>query len=412
MTLWDKLLEILGSLLSPDWNAIILLIPVLLLVPVIGYMLWVMRRYATAGPKVARPMPTPPTPSGIHMPGPSLAPLLAAGGAFAFLLATLFIKVVPATDPETGKPIADSSTLVIEPFGVVALAVGLLSIIGALLYWGREANREYAALEPRLALPAAAGDGAAEVGDRARAADGPPAGVHVPGPSFRPLLASIATAAMLLGLVIDPIVFVAGLLMTIIGLVGWLVDARKEYREAEKADATGHLENIPAPRFPTGTLIVFAVLFVGSLLIAGGVIPPRGDSSGGGTGVASPAPASSAPGDATPAPSGAPTAAPSDGGTGGAMVQLTITASGIAFDTDSLEVPADTPFQIVFANNDAGIPHNVAIHEGSPTGPAVWTGEIFNGVETRTYDVPALPAGTYGFVCTVHPNMTGTLTAK
>ena len=119
--------------------------------------------------------------------------------------------------------------------------------------------------------------------------------------------------------------------------------------------------------------------------------------------------ASSAP--ATPAPSGAPSAAPSDGGSG-AVVQLTLTASGIAYDTDSLEVPADTPFQIVFTNNDAGIPHNVAIHEGSPTGPLVWSGDIFNGVETRTYDVPALPAGTYGFVCTVHPNMTGTLTAK
>ena len=107
-----------------------------------------------------------------------------------------------------------------------------------------------------------------------------------------------------------------------------------------------------------------------------------------------------------------PDAAPCDGGTGGETVTLTISASGIAFDTDTLEVPADTPFKIVFTNNDAGIPHNVAIHEGSPTGPAVWTGEIFNGVETRTYDVPALPAGTYGFVCTVHPNMTGTLTAK
>jgi len=113
-----------------------------------------------------------------------------------------------------------------------------------------------------------------------------------------------------------------------------------------------------------------------------------------------------------PAPSGAPSAAPSDGGSGGATVQLTLTASGIAYDTDSLEVPANTPFQIVFTNNDAGIPHNVAIHEGSPTGPLVWSGDIFNGVETRTYDVPALPAGTYGFVCVVHPNMTGTLTAK
>jgi len=122
--------------------------------------------------------------------------------------------------------------------------------------------------------------------------------------------------------------------------------------------------------------------------------------------------ASSAPATpATPAPSGAPSAAPSDGGSG-AVVQLTLTASGIAFDTDSLEVPADTPFQIVFANNDAGIPHNVAIHKDSPTGELVWSGDIFNGVETRTYDVPALPAGTYGFVCVVHPNMTGTLTAK
>jgi len=27
----------------------------------------------------------------------------------------------------------------------------------------------------------------------------------------------------------------------------------------------------------------------------------------------------------------------------------------------------------------------------------------------KTYDVPALAAGTYQFVCTVHPNMIGTL---
>jgi plastocyanin len=424
MTIWEKLLEILGSLLSPDWNSIILLIPVLLLVPVVGYIAWVIRRYATAGPQISRPLPTPPTPAGIHMPGPSLAPVLAAGGAFAFLLATLFIKIVPATDPVTGKPIPDSSTVVIEPFGVLALAVGLVAIVGALLYWGREANREYDALEGPATLPASAhgvaaagaasgdaivaGDGVTSVAG-VPAAEGPPAGVHVPGPSFRPLLASIAAAAMLLGLVIDPVVFVAGLLMTIIGLIGWLVDARKEYREVEKADATGHLENIPAPRFPTGTLIIFAVLFVGSLLIAGGIVPPRGDTSGGGGGASSPAPASPAPG--SPAPSGAPSAAPSDG-SGGAVVQVTLTASGIAYDTDTLEVPANTPFQIVFTNNDAGIPHNVAIHKDSPTGELVWQGDIFNGVETRTYDVPALPAGTYGFVCTVHPNMTGTLTAK
>ncbi len=122
--------------------------------------------------------------------------------------------------------------------------------------------------------------------------------------------------------------------------------------------------------------------------------------------------ASAAPSGEAPAPSGDATAAPSDGGSGGEGVTIKLSAQGIAFDTDTLEVPANTPFKIEFTNNDAGIPHNVAIHEGTPTGPAVWTGEIFSGVETRTYEVPALPAGTYGFVCTVHPNMTGTLTAK
>ena len=115
---------------------------------------------------------------------------------------------------------------------------------------------------------------------------------------------------------------------------------------------------------------------------------------------------------ASPTPAPSTSVEPGASAKPGETVTLTISASGIAFDTDTLEVPAGVPFKIVFTNNDAGIPHNVAIHEGSPTGPAVWTGEIFNGVETRTYDVPALPAGTYGFVCTVHPNMTGTLTAK
>ena len=74
----------------------------------------------------------------------------------------------------------------------------------------------------------------------------------------------------------------------------------------------------------------------------------------------------------------------------------------------SVAAPADEPFQIVFANNDAGIPHNVEIKDAA--GMSVFKGDLFNGVETRTYDVPALTAGAYTFICTVHPNMAGTLT--
>jgi plastocyanin len=89
---------------------------------------------------------------------------------------------------------------------------------------------------------------------------------------------------------------------------------------------------------------------------------------------------------------------------------VSIVASGIAFTTTSVTAPADTAFVIAFDNQDAGIPHNVQINDAS--GAEVFRGEIFNGVETRNYDVPALAAGQYPFICTVHPTMTGTLTAE
>jgi cytochrome c oxidase subunit 2 len=117
---------------------------------------------------------------------------------------------------------------------------------------------------------------------------------------------------------------------------------------------------------------------------------------------ATPPPAPSA----EPGQSGEP---PPAGGPGDTVVQ--IAASNIAFDKTELTVPGGQGFKIEFDNQEAQ-PHNVAIHEGSPSGPEVFRGEIITGPRAITYDVPALTAGTYGFVCTVHPNMTGTLTAE
>ena len=115
----------------------------------------------------------------------------------------------------------------------------------------------------------------------------------------------------------------------------------------------------------------------------------------------------------SPAPSGGPSGAPSGGPSGApAGPTLALSAFNVAFDQTALQAPADTPFKIDFDNKDPGTPHNVAIHEGSPTGAEVWKGEIFAGPAKKTYDVPPLKAGTYGFVCSVHPNMTGTLTVN
>ena len=103
-------------------------------------------------------------------------------------------------------------------------------------------------------------------------------------------------------------------------------------------------------------------------------------------------------------PSGSATASGPAGGS------VSIVASGIAFTTTDVTAPAGTPFVISFDNQDAATPHNVAIHDAS--GAEVFKGEIFNGVATKDYQVPALSAGTYQFVCSVHPTMTGTLTVQ
>jgi plastocyanin len=113
----------------------------------------------------------------------------------------------------------------------------------------------------------------------------------------------------------------------------------------------------------------------------------------------SPPPSAAAPGSASAAPS-----APA--GT------VSISASGIAFEQSSVSAPAGKAFQIAFDNKDPGTPHNIAIHKDNVSGAEVFKGAIVNGPATATYNVPALDAGTYAFVCSVHPNMTGTLTVQ
>ena len=106
----------------------------------------------------------------------------------------------------------------------------------------------------------------------------------------------------------------------------------------------------------------------------------------------------------TPAPTAAAsgdTSSPAAGGT-------TVVAKDIAYQPTSLTIPAATATAITFDNQDAA-PHNIAIKDAS--GAQVFKGEIVTQTKV-TYRVDALPAGTYGFWCEVHPNMTGTLTVQ
>ena len=87
-------------------------------------------------------------------------------------------------------------------------------------------------------------------------------------------------------------------------------------------------------------------------------------------------------------------------------VTLTVVANNLAFDQTQLTVPADTTFAITLDNRDVA-PHNVNI-----TGNGVSREtEPFGGPATQTYTYAGLPAGSYTFLCSVHPDMKGTLTS-
>ncbi len=94
-----------------------------------------------------------------------------------------------------------------------------------------------------------------------------------------------------------------------------------------------------------------------------------------------------------------------------------VDSANTGFAETTLTAPADTEFTIHFVNDDAGIPHNVQIFEGSSaSGTPVFApedNELITGPAEVDYEIPALPAGTYTYNCVVHATtMVGTLTVQ
>ncbi|MFO7281148.1 MAG: cupredoxin domain-containing protein [Thermoanaerobacterales bacterium] len=86
---------------------------------------------------------------------------------------------------------------------------------------------------------------------------------------------------------------------------------------------------------------------------------------------------------------------------------VVIVAEDMAFAPDEVEVPAGEPVTIVIDNRDEGVNHNIHV-EGSPE-PDRTPLELGPSQQALTV---TLPAGTYGFVCDIHPGMTGTVVAR
>lgn len=87
-----------------------------------------------------------------------------------------------------------------------------------------------------------------------------------------------------------------------------------------------------------------------------------------------------------------------------------IVAQSIAFDKQELTIPADTEFELVMDNKDP-VPHNVAILKSQGSSEVLFREAPVPGPTKQTWTVKPIPAGEYFFLCDVHPNMNGKVTA-
>jgi plastocyanin len=360
--IWDGIIELTARFMMPDWSGLVALLPLFVAAATAIALLWLVRRWRTAPAKHRGPgrrLPAPP--AGVHAPGPSWAPIF--GGLGVGLLVFSLV------------------------FGGWMLVLGLIALALSMLYWLREATREYEDIEAsHTDLPALVDPG-------------PPPGVHAPGPSYRPILVGLALGVLFFGLVFGGWLLLAGVVAVVLSLFGWLRDARREYLYAVEADRTGHLRTDPDPRFPTGWFVTASVIVLLGAALQAGIIPPTSPAAGG-EGSPSPSgpPASGIP---SAAPSAGPTIPPGD---------VAISARGIEFEQASVTAPAGQPFTIGFLNLDDGVPHDVDIRDSADA--KVFDSTPFNGIAGQVLDAPALAAGSYEFFCSIHPNMTGTLTAE
>ena len=371
--LWNGFLDLTSQFVIPDWGALDRAAP--------GRHRW---SSVALGPDLDVPPPArrprrraagkrriaPATPAGIHMPGPSFAPILAAVGAFLLFLGLVFGGVDPGPRRDRAGP---------DP---------------ALLA-GRGPARSTTTTSPRRRTVAA---GASSTTGRRPAST-------CPGRRSARSSARSGTALLLLGLVFGGWLLASASSPWSLGLIGWLPDARREYVKTVEADTTGHLENIPAPRPPSRPLDVLAVLVVGAVVLQSGVLADRLGQrrDAGGSAARTPAGSAGAGRFRRPDRSGGRRRAAGRRRDGrGQEHRLRRRPRGRDRRTSRSRSRSTTRTPA----------RRTTSSSRDSSGAVVFKGEIFTASTTRVYEVPALPAGDYTFIVLVHPNMTGTATLQ
>jgi plastocyanin len=84
---------------------------------------------------------------------------------------------------------------------------------------------------------------------------------------------------------------------------------------------------------------------------------------------------------------------------------VTIVAKDLAWDTACIQAPEGVPFTVEVDNQDTGVQHDFHL-KGVPGDPQT---DLAAGPTEQHLALKAIHAGTYEYVCDIHPNMTGHL---
>jgi plastocyanin len=191
---------------------------------------------------------------------------------------------------------------------------------------------------------------------------------------------------MFLGLVLGPLLIVGGAFMAIAAGVGWYIDANREYVQVEAGHEPEPVTRDPVKAFPRWAAPTFAAVggFVILLTLAPWFLSLIPEQSAGSAEVGPP-----------------PTTTP-----------FLSASAATHFDQGRIVIPADTPVTLTFQNDQAGVPHDVAVAAEADPGTWLFAGDQITGVATIEYQLPAFPAGEYTYHCTIHPPMVGTLLVR
>jgi len=93
-------------------------------------------------------------------------------------------------------------------------------------------------------------------------------------------------------------------------------------------------------------------------------------------------------------------------------LKVTVVAKDHAWNVATLTVPANKVWHLTIDNEDSKTPHNFAVSANPGLLTTIFAPR-FEGVAKKTFNIPGLPAGTYIFVCSIHPQqMKGDLTVE